>query len=85
LAASIANAVDHGPMNTPHEGLGSGSGSTVLEVVQSMKRVSQVDFRVTMASRRAGDVASMVCANQYPHIHLTRSLDDMCLSAYENV
>jgi len=85
LAASIANAIDVGPANTPHEGLGSGSGSTVLEVVQSMKRVTGVDFRVTMASRRPGDVASMVCANQYPHIRLTKTLDDMCLSAYENV
>lgn len=85
LAASIANAVLAGPANTPHEGIGTGAGSTVLEVVQSMKRVSQVDFRVTMASRRAGDVASMVCANQYPHIRLSKSLDDMCLSAYENV
>jgi UDP-glucose 4-epimerase len=85
LAASIVNGIEHGPMNTPHEGLGSGSGSTVLEVVQSMKRVSGVDFRVTMAPRRSGDVASMVCQNQYPFIHLTRSLDDMCLSAYENV
>lgn len=49
-----------------------------------MKRVSQVDFRVTMAPRRPGDVASMVCANQYHHIQLTKTLDDMCLSAYQN-
>lgn len=85
LAASISNAVDVGPANTPHEGLGTGMGSTVLEVVQSMKRATGVDFRVRMGLRREGDVASMVCANQYRHLQLSRTLDDMCLSAYENV
>lgn len=85
LVASIANAVDIGPANTPYECLGSGKGSTVLEVVQSMKEVTGVDFRVIIANRRSGDVASMICPSQYKHIHLTKTLDDMCLSAYENI
>lgn len=85
LAASIANAVEVGPSNTPYECLGTGHGSSVLQVIQSMKRVTGVDFPVIMAERRLGDVASMVCPSQYRHIALSRSLDDMCRSAWENL
>ncbi len=85
IARSIRNAIIHGPANTPFECLGTGSGSTVLEVIQSMKAVTGVDFRVTMASRRAGDDATTVCPSQYRHISLTKTLNDMCLSAYENL
>lgn len=85
IAGSILNALHAGPSNTPYECLGTGTGSTVLEVVQSMKAVTGVDFRVTMALRRAGDDEVMVCPSQYQHISLTRTLNDMCLSAYENV
>lgn len=85
LAASIANAIEAGPASTPYECLGSGTGYTVLEVLESMKRVTGQDFRVTMAERRPGDVASMVCPEQYKYISLKHSLDDMCLSAYEGL
>jgi UDP-glucose 4-epimerase len=85
LAASLANAVEKGPSNTPYECLGTGKGSSVLEVIESMKRATGVDFPVIMAERRPGDVASMVCPSQYRHISLTKTLDDMCLSAYENL
>lgn len=84
IASSIVNAVEKGPTNSPYEGLGTGVGSTVLEVIQSMKRVSGVDFGVTMASRRAGDVAAMRCDRQYQHITLNHDLDSICLAAYEN-
>lgn len=85
IAGSILNALHVGPSNTPFECLGSGTGSTVLEVVQSMKAITGVDFQVTMASRRPGDDAVTICPTQYQHLSLTRTLNDMCLSAYENV
>lgn len=85
IAASIANAVKAGPANTPYECLGSGSGSTVMEVVQSMQDVTGRAICITMAPRRAGDDAATVCPTQYKHIHLSKTLEDMCLSAYENV
>ena len=85
LAASIVNAIDLGPTNTPYECLGSGTGYSVKEVVTSMKKVSGVDFNVTMAERRPGDVASMICPTQYSGIVLNHTLDDMCLSAYEGI
>ena len=85
IARSIRNAIMHGASNTPFECLGTGSGHSVLEVVQSMKRVTGVDFRVTMAPRRSGDDVMTVCPSQYKHISLSKTLDDMCLSAYLNV
>jgi len=39
---------------------GYGHGATVKEVVEAVKRVSGVDFKVNHAGRRAGDPASLV-------------------------
>ncbi len=41
---------------------GSGRGSSVHDVIQSVKRVSGVDFRVVLGPRRAGDPASVVAS-----------------------
>lgn len=40
--------------------LGNELGTSVLEVVESVKRVTGRDFRVTLADRRAGDPAKLV-------------------------
>jgi len=82
LAASICNAIDVGPSEQPYDCLGSGTGYSVLEVLSSMKKVSGVDFEVTMDTRRPGDVASMICPTQYPYSSLKHDLDSMCLSAF---
>jgi UDP-glucose 4-epimerase len=39
---------------------GYGRGFSVLEVIDTVKRVSGVDFRVELAGRRAGDPAHIV-------------------------
>jgi UDP-glucose 4-epimerase len=39
---------------------GYGRGFSVLEVVEATKRVSGVDFPVTMADRRPGDPAALI-------------------------
>jgi UDP-glucose 4-epimerase len=41
---------------------GYGSGFSVLEVIETVKRVSGKDFRVEFAGRRAGDPAQIVAA-----------------------
>jgi UDP-glucose 4-epimerase len=43
---------------------GYGHGFSVFEVVQMVKRVSGVDFKVDIAPRRAGDPASIVANSQ---------------------
>jgi UDP-glucose 4-epimerase len=41
---------------------GYGQGSTVSEVINAVKKVSGVDFKVTMAPRRPGDPAEVVAS-----------------------
>lgn len=85
LASSIVNCIERGPSNMEFECLGSGRGYSVKEVIDAMKRVSGVDFKVKLEDRRPGDVASMICPSQYEHITLNHDLDSMCLSAYEGL
>ena len=42
---------------------GYGRGFSVLEVIETVKRVSGVDFKVELAGRRAGDPARIVAAS----------------------
>ena len=44
--------------------VGYGRGYSVLEVIDTVKRVSDVDFEVRLAGRRAGDPASIVASNE---------------------
>ncbi|MBR3622328.1 MAG: UDP-glucose 4-epimerase GalE [Selenomonadaceae bacterium] len=46
--------------NSDFFNLGNSKGTSVLEVVESVKRVTERDFKVVMASRRAGDPAKLV-------------------------
>jgi UDP-glucose 4-epimerase len=43
---------------------GYGHGFSVLEVIEAVKRVSSVDFKVDMAPRRPGDPAQIVAASE---------------------
>src|SRR5207244_9917041 len=61
---------------------GSGRGSSVYEVVQSVKRVSGVDFRVILGPRGAGDPASVIASPPRAHAVLgwkaqTADLDEI--------
>ena len=44
--------------------VGYSKGYSVLEVIDTVKRVSGVDFEVRLSGRRAGDPASIVAANE---------------------
>jgi UDP-glucose 4-epimerase len=46
---------------------GYGRGRSVLEVIETVKRVSGVDFEVELAARRAGDPAHLVAACERIH------------------
>ena len=61
--------------------LGTGNGTSVLEIVNTFKAISQVDIPFQIAPRRAGDIAT-VFANAEKAANLlnwqaTRSLEDM--------
>jgi UDP-glucose 4-epimerase len=64
LVAAHADALLYlrrgGASTTPN--CGYGRGFSVLEVIETVKRVSGVDFKVEFAARRAGDPARLVAA-----------------------
>jgi len=41
---------------------GYGRGFSVLDVIETVKRIASVDFKVELAGRRAGDPAQIVAA-----------------------
>jgi len=83
LANAIKVAVLNGPKNTPYECIGSGTGYTVWEVIETMRKVTGVDFPAFPVERRPGDPATLTIDNQFDGLVVTHSLEDMCRSAYE--
>ena len=67
--------------------LGTGRGSSVLEVIQSFIRVTGISFDYILGPRRAGDIiaayASIDKAVKYLKWNPEYSLDDAVLSAWE--
>ena len=62
--------------------LGTGNGYSVLEMVETFKRVNNVDVPYKIVERRAGDIAACYSdptkAEQELGFKATKSLDDMC-------
>ena len=58
---------------------GYGHGFSVLEVIDTVKRVSGVDFKVEIGPRRAGDPAQIVAASEprASHSRLAAAFDDL--------
>lgn len=82
LADSIVHAVEHGPINTPYECLGSNSGFSVLEVLDVMERVTGKKLNKVMSSRRNGDAVSSVVDNLSSLCKLSKTIEDMCYDQY---
>lgn len=82
LVDSIIKAI-YKPKNTEYECLGTGTTYSCREVIDTMKRVTGVDFKVNDGPRRPGDVAKLIMEHKSDYAQCTRSLEDMCRSAYE--
>lgn len=67
--------------------VGTGKGSSVFEVIETMKKVTGIDFEVEYAQRRQGDPAMLVAdvtrINADLNWHATKNLEDICTSAYQ--
>lgn len=78
-----------GKMKAPFEvfNLGTGTGNTVLEVINSFERVSGLKLNYKIVGRRAGDVekvwADPTWSNQELGWKALRSLDEMTASAWK--
>lgn len=65
------------------ECLGSPKGVSVLEVIDTMKRVSGIDFKVNVSGRRDGDTATSTVPIESQFFQETKTLEDMCRDALE--
>jgi UDP-glucose 4-epimerase len=94
LAEAHAAAVVHlnahhesGPQTMRAYNVGTGTGTTVLEVMDAVRAVTGVDFDPEVVARRAGDPARVVGSPERINRELgwtaTRSLHDMVASAWE--
>ena len=61
--------------------LGSPDGVTVKEVIDTMKKVSGVDFPVEIGPRRKGDIEISTVPEASKFFIQSRSLEDMCKDA----
>jgi UDP-glucose 4-epimerase len=85
VADAIVKAVEN-PANTDYECIGAGQTYSVRQVIDTMKKVSGVDFEVVESGRRPGDAAIVTLPPDgkiSTYLKCTRTLEDMCLSAYE--
>lgn len=66
--------------------LGTGKGSSVLEVVKTFEKVNGVKINYEMAGRRSGDVESLYCdttkAKEELGFVATKTLEEMCVDAF---
>lgn len=65
------------------ECLGSPKGVSVLEVIDTMKKVSGIDFKVNITDRRDGDIAVSTVPIESQFFKETKTLEDMCRDALE--
>mgnify|MGYP003671159132 CR=1 len=83
LSNAIVTAVEAGPTNTPYECLGSNTGWSVLEVLNTMEQVTGRRLNRMIAPRREGDAVASVVDKLSTYVILTKTLQDMCLDQYK--
>jgi len=76
---ALVKIVEHGATNQI-ECLGTTTGSTVLEVVDTMRQVSGVNIETVVGPRRPGDSIISVLPNQSNFFTENHSLVDQCVS-----
>ena len=81
LAEALVRSVPL-PANSKYECIGSGHGYTNLQVINTMKEVTGVDFPVEFGPRRSGDPAKLLVDTVSKYVKIDHDLRDMCRSAY---
>lgn len=83
IVSSMIKIIKHGPTKNI-ECLGNTSGYSVLEVIETMKRVSGVDFKVKYDQRRLGDSVVSILPNQSQFFTEIQTLEDQCRSTIQH-
>jgi UDP-glucose 4-epimerase len=83
---AAARKLESGEPIEPVYNIASGTGSSVRQIMDTMREVTGIDFTPTVAPRRAGDPARIVADGQLArrdlHWTATRDLRDMVASAW---
>jgi UDP-glucose 4-epimerase len=82
LASAIVKAVENGPTNTPYECLGSNTGFSVIEVLDTMEKVTGKKINRIVSGRREGDAVASVVDTLSDYATLTKTIEDMCIDQY---
>lgn len=85
LAASHRAALDYLFNNEPQFislNIGTGRGTSVIQLVDTFKRINNCDLPYVISKRRKGDVPTLIANNQYALSKLdwspSKSIQDMC-------
>jgi UDP-glucose 4-epimerase len=82
-----AQRMDQGKSIEPAYNIGSGTGTSVAEMMSAISRVTGVEFAAEVGPRRAGDPARVVASGERASRDIgwamTQSLEDMIRSAFE--
>jgi len=81
LAEAIVRSVPL-PANSNYECIGSGSGFSNLDIINTMKEVTGMNFPVEFGPRRSGDPAKLLVDTVSKYVKIDHDLRDMCRSAY---
>jgi UDP-glucose 4-epimerase len=85
---AAARRLDAGEPIEPVYNLGSGDGVSVRQIMDTVARVTSIDFEPEVAPRRAGDPARIVASGELAARDLDwrmrHTLDDMVRSAWES-
>ena len=84
LTEAIVKAVDK-PKNTQYECIGSGYATSCRQVIEVMKDVTGINFKVIETNGRIGDPISSLIPNNLEksdYLECRYNLVDMCLSVY---
>tara|TARA_B100001057_G_scaffold458250_1_gene507302 strand:- start:35 stop:904 length:870 start_codon:yes stop_codon:yes gene_type:complete len=83
VADAISNAIKMGPANTPYECLGSKTGFSVNEVIDTMENVTGEKITRIASPRRLGDSVVNIVDKLSTRVALTKSIQDMCYDQYK--
>ena len=82
-----AQRMDRDESIEPAYNLGSGTGTSVAEMMAAISRVTRIEFTAEVGSRRAGDPARVVASGEKASRDIgwtmSHSLEDMIRSAFE--
>ena len=77
VCESIRNAIEQPISGRDLENLGTGTGYTVKQMIDTFKKVNKCDFKVNHLPRRPGDLPASVLADISPYMQKSFTIEEM--------